>query len=294
MKVENTYIFILICGCFFLDAGSTVAFTENDKYLWIEMENAERLRDGSLSLKLNLYFGNYPDKKEPAGKLKELKAFYIKKGLGKSSSVGCYRATILSSNGSCFLNIKSPDENSYILYVNGVSIKGNRKYNYYAKTTFALFGKSSNIDTMDIPADTSHMNRQFEVMAVPEFHYWPQTGSPIKISASFNGSPKTLNSIYIHDEHNSAIHIMSNNNDDISYTPPEDNELNKRGSTVFKHTIVTVTHSESGDKYIASRTFIFHRSRYGNYRNGIGGILFGLTLAGFFISIYFIRKRSAF
>lgn len=294
MKIKDAYIFILICGWFFLNAGSTLALADEDKYLWIEMENAERLRDGSLNLKLYLYFGNFPDKKEPAGKLHELNAFYIKSALGESSPVDCYRATIHNSNGSCYINIKSPDENSYTLYVNGRRIIGSTKYNYFAKTTFALFGKSTNRNSMDFPADTSDINRQFEMLAVPDFHYWPQTGSPIKISISFNGSPSAFNSIYVHDEHNPEIIVMSNNNGEISYTPPEDTELNRRGSTAFKHTIATVSHSESDDNYTASRTFIFHRSRYGKNRNGIGVILFGFTLAGFFMSMYLIRKRSSF
>lgn len=271
---------------------SVHASTEEDSYLWIEMNNAEKRNDGSLDLRLYLYFGKTSEQKEAPCELRNLEAFYIKKGLGRPSSIKFCKAKIINSHNCCFIKINSPDENSYTLYVSGVKENGQRRCHYFAKTTFALFGKSLNRNYDDIPADEKDINRQFEILTVPEFHYWPQTGSSLKISASFNGSPAAFNPIHIKDVHGPEIKIMPGKDGEVSYVPPEDAELNRKGSTAFKNVIVTVRHYDAGDIYISSRTLIFHRSRYGNYRIGTGGVIFCFSLAAFFISMYFIRKRS--
>ena len=293
MTFRNAYILILVTGWIFFIIPARLQAGQ-EKYLWIEMEDAERLRDGSLNLKLNLYFGMFPDKKGPVDEIQDLEAFYIKKGFGKSISAECYKADINKSDSSYYINIISPDENSYTLYVNGIKTKGSDKYKYYAKTTFALFGKSSIDDNIDLSADTKSINRQLEINTVPEFHYWPQTGTPLKISTAFNGSPLVNNHLHIHDEHNPEINVISDHSGEILYVAPEDDELNRKGSTAFKHAIVTVEHSEAGVKYISSRTLILHRSRYGNYRLYTGVTIFGLVTAVFFMSMYFVRKRTAF
>lgn len=294
MKSKYAEIFILITGLFFLCIAPARTVADEAKYLWIEMENAERLRDGSLNLRLSLYYGRFPDSKTSASEIQELKAFYIKKSFTKAPSEECFKAGIDTSGNSCFINIKSPGENRYTLYVSGVNEIGSEKHNLFAKTTFALFGKSSNDNAYTLPADTEEINRQFEISTDPEFHYWPQTGSLLKVSVSFNGSPLAFSSVQIHDEYNPEKNIISDSNGEIYYVPPDDNELNRKGSTAFKHTILTVEHSDAGEKYISSRTLIFHRSRYGNHRLSTGLIIFGITIAGFFMFMYFIRKRTVF
>ncbi len=294
MKLRYTDIFILITGLFFLFMLPAISLANEESYLWIEMDNAQRLRDGGLSLRLNLYYGRFPYKKNSVREIDNLEAFYIRKGLGKSSSGGCYKADINTLEHNSFININSPDENSYTLYVNGIINNGPERHYLFAKTTFALFGKSSGNNYNDFSADAEKINRQLEILTVPEFHYWPQTGSPLKISALYNGFSAVFNSISIHDERNPEKNIISGGNGEISYVPPDDTELNRKGSTAFKHTIVSVEHSEAGKKYISSRTLIFHRSRYGNYRLKMGVIIFGITMTGFFMTMYFIRKRSAF
>jgi hypothetical protein len=279
-----TIIYILSSG------GSGVfAFSTNDDYLWIEFGSGKKEKDGSISFPFQIHYGRFPTEKKDIGALEDIRAFYT---LNEDTNEDAlyYPVEIKKNLKGYSLNIRSCEANRYTLHVEANMKQNQGIHRYYAKTSFVLFGHGPAEGNRSLPVPSVSIDRTLEICVSPKFHYWPQTGIPVKISPVFYGQQIIEEKISLFDENMPLVQIKTDEKGKVVYQPPEDKILNRKSDTGFKQTVMVVEMTEGERKYTSSYTLLLHRSRYNNYRFLTGIIIFCSTI--FVVSLFVIMKRK--
>lgn len=282
---------LLICIIFTLSFPFiSDAFSPQDKYLWIEFQECVKEKDGSVTLPLQINYGSFPAEKEESAELDDLRAFYsLPEGAEEGMPV-FYAARIEKSSGRRLVKIKAVQATRFIVFVQAKKIDGDQTHWYFAKTAGMFFGHSAGRDEIR-PIAAPEINRQWEIRVSPQFDYWPQTGSPIKITPVFNNSLLPGRVIGLFDENGPAQEITTGAAGSFTYLPPEDKQLNRQGEQAFKQTIIAGEENKGNTKYISSYTLLLHRSRFKNHNLWLGGSIFGGSAVGVFLLVMGRRKR---
>ena len=165
---------------------------------------------------------------------------------------------------------------------------------YLAKTSFTLFGHSSSKRKYVKPILSNEINRPLEIYISPRFHYWPQTGNPVKITPLFNKDYLARKVVCLFDENMPSMDIMTDEKGNYTYVPPEDKKLNWKGETAFKQAVIVAEETKGDIKYISSYTLLLHRSRFKNRKLLMGVVIFLGTMIGVFLLVIVKRKRLNF
>lgn len=292
MKIKLILIIILIL--FLTKFVNLYAFSPKDDYLWIEFAECIKEKDGSLTLPLKINYGSFPYKKKEVLEFDSLRAFYT---LAKEDDEGSwlfYETEIERGKGKNIVKIKSFTADRFIVFVEAKKTWGEATHCYFAKTSFTLFGHSSSKRKQIKPIALTEINRQLEIFTTPQFHYWPQTGNPIKIIPLFNKDYLPLKVMYLFDENMPSIDIMTDEKGSYTYVPPEDKKLNWKGETAFKQAVIVTEETKGDIRYISSYTLLLHRSRFKNCKLLAGAVIFLGTMLSVFLFVIIKRKRFKF
>lgn len=288
MKLRITILFF-----FFLTTASEIfAFSSKENYLWIEYKKQVKEKDGSVTLPLQINYGIFPNDKKDISKLENIKVFYSYSGTNNGKNRILYQIKIEKDNGKNLIEINSPATNRFTVFVEAEKTEDKTTLDYLAKTSFILFGHAASNANRIFPVPAPEFNRQLEIFITPEFYYWPQTNSPIKISSAFNNVPLAKKDMSIFDENMPVQEIITDEKGSCTYLPPDDKKLNWQGETAFKQSLITMEESEGNIKYISSYTLLLHRSRFKNNKV-LGGIILFLVSA-ICIFLYVMIKRAKF
>lgn len=284
---------VIIFTLFFSFTGvrDIYAFAPKNNYLWIEFQECIKEKDGALTLPLRINYGRFPGEKKEVPGFDSFRAFYSLSEKDDEGKKIFYEAEIEKNKDKCAINIKSFKTDCFVVLVEAKEIRGGATYWYLAKTSFVLFGHSFSERDKIRPVSLDEINRRLDLLVTPEFHYWPQTGNPVKITPVFNNDCLARKVICLLDENMPAIDIVTDEQGNYIYVPPEDKKLNWKGETAFKQTVMVAEEIRADMRYISSHTLGLHRSRFKNRKLLAGAGVFGGTGVGLFLFVIVKRKK---
>lgn len=284
-------VIFLTCFFSFLGVREIYAFPPENNHLWIEFQECIKAKDGALTLPLQINYGRFPDGKKEIPGFDSFRAFYSLDEKDDEGKRIFYEARIEKNNGKCAVNIKAFKTDRFVVLVEARETRDGATLWLLAKTSFVLFGHSFRGRDKNRPVAPDEINQRLDLLVTPEFHYWPQTGNPIKITPAFDKTCLARKVIRLFDENMPALDIMTDEKGNCIYVPPEDKQLNWKGEKAFKQTVM-VTEETRGDMgYISSRTLLLHRSRFKNRKVLAGTGIFGGLGAGLFLFVIAKRKK---
>jgi len=286
MNFLNFILFIL-----FLWTSVLYAFPHDNHYLWIEFEEGEKERDGAITLPLQIHFGRFTDQRQKHWRLDSLRAYYALVERNVEEERNFYELPIERHNGILRIKISSWKSNRFMVFVRGVSIHNGIANYYCAKTSFVLFGQAPFEKKKEEMTRYHSIDRKLELHITPEFNYWPQTGNPVIISAAFNGKYLPEKILQIYDENTTFQKLKTSRAGNVTYIPPHDKKLNRKGINSFKHNIIVVRESKKNTRHVFSYTLLLHRSRFAQKHTITGLVLFGVIFVLVF-SVVLLKRKS--
>lgn len=288
MKTKLAVVVIFLLS--FIHTEKIYAFSPPDNYLWIEYKECLKEKDGSVTLPLQINYGQFPIQKKNIPKFDSLKAFYTLDKEDNEKSRVFYETPIEKYEEKNQIKIKSAATNNFIVFVEAKITAGDVPRWYLAKTSFILFGHSFTV--LSPLEKTMSCVPELEISLSPQFNYWPQTSDPVKITPLFNKDYLPRKVMYIFDENMPLINILTDEKGNYTYVPPEDKKLNWKNETAFKQAVIVTEENKENIKYISSYTLLLHRSRFKNYKLLTGSLFFLGTMITAFLIV--IRKRKGF
>ncbi|MGD9200237.1 MAG: hypothetical protein PVI26_01635 [Chitinispirillia bacterium] len=277
----------------FLWVTAICAFSQANHYLWIEFDKGEKKKDGAITLPLYIHFGQFPNQRIRNWELDSLKVYYTRVQQKIREKRNFYELPIEIHDGVYQVSITSFKSNRYIVFVRGIKKYNGITHYYYAKTSCVIFGKAFSMKNKNGRIKSHSIEKTLEIFRNPEFDYWPQTGSPIIISSCFKGKMLPNKTLEIFDQHLDYCKVKTDRNGNVTYTPPHDITLNRKGVNAFKHSIFIVRESSEKENHIFSFTQLLHRSRFAQKHENTGLIVFGVTCAFMLFLVVFKRRSFA-
>lgn len=290
---ERIKLAVIIFNLFFSFIGvrEIYAFSPKNNHLWIEFQECIKEKDGALTLPLQINYGRFPDEKKEIPGFDSFRAFYSLSEKDDEGKRIFYEARIEKNKGKYAVNIKSFKADCFVVLVEAKETRGGATRWYLAKTSFVLFGHSFFGRDKIKPVSLDEINQRLDLLITPEFHYWPQTGNPVKITPIFNNDYLAQKVLYLFDENMPSLDIVTDEKGNYIYVPPEDKKLNWKGETAFKQTVIVAEETRVDMRYISSYTLLLHRSRFKNRKLLAGAGIFGGIGAGLFLFVFVKRKR---
>ena len=292
MRTKAITITVLLLLFFLIGSVKTWADSSEDDYLWIEFGERIREPDGTITLPLEIKYGKFPYEKKEISQLDGLRVFYALMEKDDEDTWVFYEANIEEVNGKSEVSIKSFKMDNFVILAEARKVKDGITHWYFAKTSFILFGHSFPKRQRMKAVTSGDINREFEIFTTPQFHYWPQTSEPVRITPLFNFERLGEKQLCIFDENTDSICVRTDEAGNYTYIPPEDRELNRKSRTAFKQVVIVAEETRNKSNYVCSYTLLLHRNRFKNRRTLPGISIFLVTMTAVFLVT--LRQRRKF
>lgn len=254
-----------------LVAGPAVADDACPAYIWITCGEQIRQKDGSLTQRY--YVGHNEEIRLDGNRGLDLEAFCLFDNRSPEDK-GYSKLPIACDSGKRYLDINCRANAHLELFVVGTC--GGKRF--MAQTAHSLFGKAfpatqkEAASMAELPDDLPRLR-----LRPSRRNYYMQTGIPYQFSyTGKGGAPKIADII---ENQKRLLSIPLAPGDVLTYTPPQDPELDRTGPYDFKETVLLVNETAAGIDYATTFTLLLHRSYTAHLQLLPGVTLFGLTAA---------------
>lgn len=268
-----------------------------DSYVWLQFDKEIKNRDGSTTQPLFIHYGQFPHKRRSIQELDKVEAFYTFGRKDKREKDIFYKLDIETEGDKSFIKINSKRINWCMALVRGSKINNGLEYNYYAKTSFFLFGHSGDVEeatTAGIDELTEPLDIRIykERIRIEELTYNRSRNFPIRVTVAFDKKPLSNMDIYIANDEGENQRLRTDRKGNLVYNPRSKADLYS-GRKEFEHDLILTASRLGNTIYKASYTVMFKSllPKKREFSIGLGMVIFISSAVITFIGVVTARRK---
>lgn len=255
----------------------------SENCLWFEFDNPIESPQGIVTQPLFIGYGQFAAASKSIADLDGLDVFYTFGEKNKKREDVFYKAEIETINGRPCVRIISATVTWCAVIAIGRKIN-KVKYNYFAKTSFFLFGKNKDSINRKIPAENKILERRFNIGIYRErlkefLNYNRLLGFPLRFKIDFDKSPFSNKDVCVIEENSHTYSLKTDRDGEFIYIPQDENNLDKPIRENYRHFLVYGEQKIEDKVYAAAYTVLL---RVGYFNRNVN---FALGISIFMISV---------